>query len=61
APVFSQAEYTVRVPEDVPVGSTLLTVTAADADEGVNGKVKYRFHKISDRASKLLYLDSETG
>ncbi|NXH42707.1 PCDGD protein, partial [Dicaeum eximium] len=41
APVFSQAEYTVRVPEDVPVGFTLVTVTATDADEGLNGNVKY--------------------
>ncbi|NWQ72596.1 PCDGH protein, partial [Neopipo cinnamomea] len=41
APVFSQAEYTVRVPEDVPVGSVLVTVTATDADEGLNGQAKY--------------------
>ncbi|NXB42530.1 PCDGF protein, partial [Leucopsar rothschildi] len=41
APVFSQAEYTVRVPEDVPVGSTLVTVKATDADEGLNGEIKY--------------------
>ncbi|NXW75241.1 PCDGH protein, partial [Hirundo rustica] len=41
APVFSQAEYTVRVPEDVPVGSVLVTVTATDDDEGLNGKIKY--------------------
>ncbi|NWU00580.1 PCDGH protein, partial [Urocynchramus pylzowi] len=44
APVFeeaAQAEYTVRVPEDVPVGSVLVTVTATDADEGLNGLVKY--------------------
>ncbi|NXI82533.1 PCDG7 protein, partial [Rhipidura dahli] len=61
APVFSQAEYTVRVPEDVPVGSTLVTVTATDADEGLNGQVKYSLHKISDQGSELFYLDSETG
>ncbi|NWV68578.1 PCDGA protein, partial [Malurus elegans] len=61
APVFSQAEYTVRVPEDVPVGSVLVTVTATDADEGLNGHVKYSFHKISDRASELFHLDSDTG
>ncbi|NWT77163.1 PCDGH protein, partial [Prunella himalayana] len=41
APVFSQAEYTVRVPEDVPVGSVLVTVTASDADEGLYGLVRY--------------------
>ncbi|NWT07028.1 PCDGA protein, partial [Mionectes macconnelli] len=61
APVFSQAEYTVRVPEDVPVGSVLITITATDVDEGLNGHVKYSFHKISDRDSELLYMDSETG
>ncbi|NXK71023.1 PCDGE protein, partial [Sylvietta virens] len=41
APVFSQAEYTVRVAEDVPVASVLVTVTATDADEGLYGHVKY--------------------
>ncbi|KAM3664874.1 LOW QUALITY PROTEIN: uncharacterized protein VK521_009128 [Ammospiza maritima maritima] len=61
APVFSQAEYTVRVPEDVPVGSVLVTVTATDADEGLNGHVKYSFKKITEKASKILNLDSETG
>uniref|UniRef100_A0A674HDU6 Cadherin domain-containing protein n=1 Tax=Taeniopygia guttata TaxID=59729 RepID=A0A674HDU6_TAEGU len=61
APVFSQAEYTVRVPEDVPVGYTLVTVTATDADEGLYGHVKYSFKKITEKASKIFYLDSETG
>uniref|UniRef100_A0A8C3M8X8 Uncharacterized protein n=1 Tax=Geospiza parvula TaxID=87175 RepID=A0A8C3M8X8_GEOPR len=61
APVFSQAEYTVRVPEDVPVGSVLVTVTATDADEGLNGHVKYSFKKITEKASKIFYLDTETG
>uniref|UniRef100_A0A493TEI0 Cadherin domain-containing protein n=1 Tax=Anas platyrhynchos platyrhynchos TaxID=8840 RepID=A0A493TEI0_ANAPP len=61
APVFSQAVYAVRVPEDVPVGSTLLTLTATDADDGMNGNVKYSFKEISTKASKVLYLDPETG
>ncbi|XP_074913229.1 protocadherin gamma-A2-like [Buteo buteo] len=61
APMFSQAEYTLRVPEDVPVGSVLVTVTATDADEGIYGRVKYSFHKISESSSELFYLDSETG
>uniref|UniRef100_A0A8C6JI54 Uncharacterized protein n=1 Tax=Melopsittacus undulatus TaxID=13146 RepID=A0A8C6JI54_MELUD len=61
APVFGQTEYTVRVPEDVPVGSVLVTVTAADADEGVNGHVKYSFKKITEKASKFFDLDTETG
>ncbi|XP_064244249.1 protocadherin gamma-A12-like [Passer domesticus] len=61
APVFSQAEYTVRVPEDVPVGSVIIAVTATDADEGVNGHVKYSFKKITEKALKIFYLDSESG
>ncbi|KAM6055958.1 uncharacterized protein VSU04_010170 [Chlamydotis macqueenii] len=61
APVFSQAEYTVRVPEDVPVGSTLVTVTATDADEGLYGDVKYSFKKTSHMASETLQLNSDTG
>ncbi|NXA96218.1 PCDG1 protein, partial [Melanocharis versteri] len=36
-------------------------VTATDADEGLNGQVKYSFNKISDRGSELFYVDPETG
>uniref|UniRef100_A0A803W1M9 Cadherin domain-containing protein n=1 Tax=Ficedula albicollis TaxID=59894 RepID=A0A803W1M9_FICAL len=61
APVFSQAEYTVRVPEDVPVGSVLVTVTATDADEGLNGEITYSLKKVSDRTSDIFHLDSECG
>ncbi|XP_059681373.1 protocadherin gamma-A2-like isoform X2 [Gavia stellata] len=61
APVFRQAEYTVRVPEDVPVGSALVTVTATDADEGLNGDVKYSLKKITEKASQIFQLDSATG
>ncbi|NWV04099.1 PCDGA protein, partial [Ptilonorhynchus violaceus] len=57
APVFSQAEYTARVPEDVPVGSTLISLTATDADEGLNGQVKYSLEKDTD----VFQLNNETG
>ncbi|NWT14473.1 PCDGA protein, partial [Vireo altiloquus] len=61
APVFSQAEYTVRVPEDIPVGSTLVTIKATDSDEGLNGNVKYSLKKITAKASKIFQLDPDTG
>ncbi|XP_030813043.1 protocadherin gamma-A7-like [Camarhynchus parvulus] len=61
APVFSQAEYTVRVPEDVPVGSILVTVTATDADEGSYGNLKYSIQKITEKASQIFQLDGDTG
>ncbi|NXH57671.1 PCDGA protein, partial [Rhabdornis inornatus] len=61
APVFSQAEYTVRVPEDVAVGSVLVTVAATDTDEGLYGSVKYSLKKSTGKALKKVQLDSETG
>ncbi|XP_031465787.1 protocadherin gamma-A5-like, partial [Phasianus colchicus] len=61
APAFSQAVYTVRVPEDVPVGSTLLSVTATDPDDGTNGDVKYSLNKITQKASKIFHLEQDTG
>ncbi|KAM6116135.1 LOW QUALITY PROTEIN: uncharacterized protein FYW35_006759 [Pterocles gutturalis] len=61
APVFSQAEYPVRVPEDVPMDSTLVTLMATDADEGLNGKVRYSFNKATDLTTEIFHLDSETG
>ncbi|XP_054698184.1 protocadherin gamma-A10-like [Grus americana] len=61
APVFSQAEYALRVPEDVPVGSVLVTLTATDADEGMNGHVKYSLKKTKDTASDRFQVDAETG
>ncbi|XP_040429029.1 protocadherin gamma-A10-like [Cygnus olor] len=61
APVFTQAVYAVRVPEDVAVGSTLLTLTATDADEGLNGEVKYSAIKVTVVKTDRFYVDPETG
>ncbi|XP_072204693.1 protocadherin gamma-A2-like [Excalfactoria chinensis] len=61
APAFSQAVYTVRVPEDVPVGSTLLSVTATDPDDGTNGEVRYSTKKATDSASEIFHLEPGTG
>ncbi|NWV80355.1 PCDGC protein, partial [Dasyornis broadbenti] len=61
APEFSQSEYTVGLPEDVSVGSTLVTVTATDADDGLNGHVKYSLKAITEKASNIFHLDAESG
>uniref|UniRef100_A0A8B9J1D2 Protocadherin Fat 4 n=1 Tax=Amazona collaria TaxID=241587 RepID=A0A8B9J1D2_9PSIT len=41
-PIFSQTLYQARVPEDAPVGASVLQVTATDADEGTNADIRYR-------------------
>ncbi|OXB64948.1 hypothetical protein ASZ78_007351 [Callipepla squamata] len=61
APAFSQEVYSVRVPEDVPVGSTLLSVTATDPDDGIYGDVKYSVRKITKKTSMLFKLEPDTG
>ncbi|CAM5170939.1 unnamed protein product [Natator depressus] len=53
--------YRVNIWENVPEGSPVVTVKATDPDEGVNKEVKYSFQKITDKASKKLQLDSNTG
>ncbi|XP_020940824.1 protocadherin gamma-A8-like [Sus scrofa] len=61
APVFAQPVYRVKVPENVPPGTLLLTVSASDPDEGTNGDVAYRFWKISEKQSPLFHLNEQTG
>ncbi|XP_065591090.1 protocadherin gamma-A2-like [Cyrtonyx montezumae] len=61
APAFSQAVYTVRVPEYVPVGFTLLCVNATDPDDGINGEIKYYLKKGTDTALEIFDLNPGTG
>ncbi|XP_074147744.1 protocadherin gamma-A4 isoform X21 [Sminthopsis crassicaudata] len=60
APVFTQSLYSVSVPEDVPLGTWLLTVNATDPDEGINGKMTYFFRKITQK-TQVFRLNSLTG
>ncbi|XP_072515555.1 protocadherin gamma-A10-like isoform X23 [Salminus brasiliensis] len=60
-PVFSQPVYRVTLPENAPLGSSVVTVSATDVDEGANGDVSYEFSRISDRAAKLFSIDKITG
>ncbi|XP_006891268.1 PREDICTED: uncharacterized protein LOC102857154 [Elephantulus edwardii] len=61
APVFSLPQYRVTVPENVPVGTTLLTVNAIDLDDGINGEVTYSFWKITKKILQIFQLNALTG
>ncbi|XP_070819254.1 protocadherin gamma-A4-like isoform X26 [Chaetodon trifascialis] len=61
APVFSQAVYKASLPENSPPESTVITVSATDADEGVNGDVTYHFGHISDEHVNIFSIDPKTG
>ncbi|XP_039339423.1 protocadherin gamma-A5-like [Mauremys reevesii] len=61
APVFTEAIYTAKVLENVPKGTTVVSVKATDSDEGVNKELKYSFRSIVEKASQIFHLDSRTG
>ncbi|XP_059918592.1 protocadherin gamma-A11-like [Gadus macrocephalus] len=61
APVFSQAVYENSLPENSPLKTHVITVSATDADEGVNGEIAYGFSRISEKSRKLFSLDRQTG
>ncbi|XP_062281214.1 protocadherin gamma-A11-like [Scomber scombrus] len=60
-PVFSQAVYKTRLPENSPVSTVVLTVSATDADEGLNGDVTYDFGHISEDVKSMFAIDHKTG
>uniref|UniRef100_A0A4W5QE65 Cadherin domain-containing protein n=1 Tax=Hucho hucho TaxID=62062 RepID=A0A4W5QE65_9TELE len=61
APVFSQAVYKASLPENSPLDTVVVKVSATDADEGLNGEVTYEFDDVSDENSNVFSLDHKTG
>ncbi|XP_044045435.1 protocadherin Fat 4 [Siniperca chuatsi] len=61
-PKFSTAEYLVEVFETESVGTSVLTLSAADPDEGANGSVTYRIFQQSPSSDPAVFeLDSSSG
>ncbi|XP_066572831.1 protocadherin gamma-A6 isoform X18 [Amia ocellicauda] len=60
-PVFSQAVYKVSLPENSPLDTVVLRVSATDEDDGANGDVTYEFSRISNKAANLFAIDHKTG
>ncbi|XP_015586375.2 cadherin-related tumor suppressor [Cephus cinctus] len=48
-PTFTALSYQVIVPENEPINSTILTVSAADSDNGPNGLVRYKISAGNER------------
>ncbi|XP_045347288.1 protocadherin gamma-B2 isoform X3 [Leopardus geoffroyi] len=61
APVFIQDVYKVSLQEGVPLGFSVLQVTATDQDEGVNAEITYSFHHVDELVEKFFNLDKRTG
>ncbi|XP_036825979.1 protocadherin beta-16-like [Oncorhynchus mykiss] len=61
APVFSQAVYKASLPENSPLDTVVVTVSATDADEGPNGEITYGFDHVSDEKSNVFSINYKTG
>ncbi|KAM6923451.1 uncharacterized protein FYW49_005892 [Xenentodon cancila] len=59
-PVFSQAVYKASLPENALIDTVVLSVTATDEDEGVNGEVTYGLDHVSDE-NQVFTLNTKTG
>lgn len=50
APEFTALSYQVIVPENEPIGATILTVSASDRDQGPNGMLRYSISGGNERS-----------
>ncbi len=57
SPVFSQDIYKVSLPENSPLDTVVVTVSATDADEGQNGEVTYAFGHLPQKVQQLFFID----
>uniref|UniRef100_A0A8C7Q0H6 Cadherin domain-containing protein n=1 Tax=Oncorhynchus mykiss TaxID=8022 RepID=A0A8C7Q0H6_ONCMY len=61
-PVFTKSLYKTLILENVPIGTTLLTLNATDADEGTNSEIIYSLSKKDqDHVLDVFYIDPNTG
>ncbi|KAK0092521.1 hypothetical protein PV326_001229 [Microctonus aethiopoides] len=62
-PVFLNPQHntTIRVPENVTVGSSIIQVEAKDADTGLNGEVHYRLKQDLAGHWRTFHIDDKTG
>ncbi|XP_044060636.1 protocadherin gamma-A11-like isoform X14 [Siniperca chuatsi] len=59
-PVFSQTVYKASLPENAPLDTVVITVSATDADEGLNSEITYGFDHVSDE-NQVFSLNAKTG
>ncbi|XP_045406979.1 protocadherin beta-17 [Lemur catta] len=61
APEFAQRLYEVQVPENSPIGSLVITVSARDLDAGTHGELSYSFFQSSNQVIQAFEVNTITG
>lgn len=60
-PMFEADTYKAFLAENLPSGTTVIQVTANDADTNINGEVSYTLEPESDDIGDMFAIDSQTG
>ncbi|KAM4732198.1 protocadherin alpha-3-like [Anableps anableps] len=61
-PIFAQPLYKSSITENTPLGTSVITVTATDNDEGLNGEIFYSLsNKDQDQILNIFEIDEQTG
>lgn len=61
-PTFTQQIYNITVPEDTPINTTILQLSASDMDIGVNGEITYAFSsRVTSQVMETLSIDVTSG
>ncbi|XP_038006484.1 protocadherin gamma-B5-like [Motacilla alba alba] len=60
-PVFAQDRYRVSLREDAPPGSTVLNISASDADAGTNAHITYGLGKTPAKVLQKFLVNAESG
>ncbi|KAL3106199.1 hypothetical protein niasHT_016886 [Heterodera trifolii] len=63
SPSFEKSTYIAEIREDVPIGTTVLSVFARDFDDGANGEVKYSLDNVKEAAevAHLFSINPKSG
>ncbi|XP_076365612.1 cadherin-23-like isoform X2 [Tachypleus tridentatus] len=59
--VSPHSNYTVKIPENFTIGTTVFEVSATDDDIGNNGKVRYKLKKLTNQHWRAFQIDEITG
>ncbi|XP_029368002.1 protocadherin beta-16-like [Echeneis naucrates] len=61
APIFTKPVYKATIAENSPKGTIVITVSASDADHGLNGRITYSIRNTLDDIRHLFEVNEHTG
>ncbi|XP_048884514.1 protocadherin alpha-4-like isoform X6 [Brienomyrus brachyistius] len=62
APLFSNSLYKAQIYENIPAGTSVITLNATDLDDGTNSEIVYSISKQEqDQILDIFYVDPDTG